>query len=422
MFLNSILNLIDFKLLEKRNFYKILCCDNFIIMNLHLMKFVDKYAGRLICTGLTCIEFFVRSFRKKFELDPKNVRNILIIKFWGIGSIILSTPLIVALHDKFPEAEISFLTLRKNKEMLNLLPHVNKIITLDIDHGYFNFIKSFVKSVLEMRRMKLDIVFDLEFFTRFSAIVTYFSGAKEKIGFKAWEVWRGNLHTIGIPFNRYWHIKQNFFNLGTAVGISPNSELELSEPELGDAKGGADSLLRGYNLKPKEYICMNPNAGELALSRKWPKENFAELTKKILEKQTEVKVVYLGSSKESEYVKSIILSIGPNPKLIDSSGELSLKELLIVLKNAKLLVSNDSGPLHLAVALKTPTVSFFGPETPVLYGHSGKNNIVFFKNLDCSPCINVHETKTHHCYKKIPDCLNMITSAEVYAEIKKLIG
>ncbi|MFH0807149.1 MAG: glycosyltransferase family 9 protein [Elusimicrobiota bacterium] len=388
-------------------------------MDFRLMKFVDKYAGWLLCALLSFAGLFLKLFRKKTQPTPP--RKILVMKFWGMGSIILSTPLLQALKTKFPDSKIYFLTLSRNEEIVKMFEPVNEVITLDIDHGPAGFLMSFVKIVAVMRGIKLDILLDLEFFTRFSAIVTYLSGAKERIGFKAWEAWRGQLHTIGVPFNRYWHVAQNFYNLGRAAGIPEEKNLVLLQPKPAiDVNAEMKTIFSRFNLESGKYICINPNAGEIAMTRRWPKDNFTQLTKNILSRSKDLKIAYIGNSKESGYIDSIISGLDKS-RVINTAGTLNISQLIVLFKNSKLLISNDSGPLHLAVALKTPTISFFGPETPVLYAPSGDKNIVFFKNLDCSPCINVHEDKTFRCDKKSPACLEDITVGEVWNKLEKLI-
>src|SRR3989339_811911 len=209
-------------------------------MTFHAMKFVDKYAGWILCTLLSFIDFFIKPFKNNEGTAGLNsTKNILVMKFWGMGSIILSTPLLQALRGRFPGAKIHFLTLSRNRDIVKMFEPVDGVITLDIDHGPNGFLLSFIRIVRAMRKLKIDILFDLEFFTRFSAIVTYLSGARERIGFKAWEVWRGRLHTIGVPFNRYWHVTRNFYNLGKAAGIPEVKSMELLKPELStDEKSG----------------------------------------------------------------------------------------------------------------------------------------------------------------------------------------
>jgi ADP-heptose:LPS heptosyltransferase len=88
-----------------------------------------------------------------------------------------------------------------------------------------------------------------------------------------------------------------------------------------------------------------------------------------------------------------------------------------LLRAAALLVTNDSGPLHLADALGTPTVSFFGPETPTLYGPRGPRNTVLYRAIDCSPCISIYNAKTVRCMRSAPECLSGITVDEALAAV-----
>ncbi|MEI7562613.1 MAG: glycosyltransferase family 9 protein [bacterium] len=86
-------------------------------------------------------------------------------------------------------------------------------------------------------------------------------------------------------------------------------------------------------------------------------------------------------------------------RILNISGIYSLKQFFVVVKSVKLFISNDSGPLHVAVAYQTPTISFFGPETPLIYGPNYKKDLhkVFFMNLYCSPCISVFRDKNFVC-------------------------
>jgi heptosyltransferase-2 len=138
----------------------------------------------------------------------------------------------------------------------------------------------------------------------------------------------------------------------------------------------------------------------------------------VLADETGCDVVLIGSEREAAYVRRIRDEAG-RPNIHELAGALSLGMLAELLQRSKLLVTNDSGPLHLAVALDVPTVSLFGPETPVLYAppQNGRH-IVFFKNIDCSPCINVHNGKLMKCCRTRPECLESITVAEVVRAIR----
>lgn len=387
------------------------------------MKFVDKYAGWALCVMLTALARVFGLFRRSVPKTGKDsLSRILIIKFWGMGSIILASPLFKDIKDKFPDSQLLFFTLAGNKETVKMFPQIDRVLTLEIEKGIFKFLQSLIRSLFELRLVRLDLAIDLEFFTKFSAITTYLTGARERVGFKAWEVWRGDLHTTGVPFNRYWHVTRNFRNLLSAIGFSQEDKPRILVPFVPDAtQSKAKKILYDHGLSGSPIVCINPNSGEIALVRKWPKENFIELSTKIARHFGDgLKIVFIGTSKEFEYTQSIIDSV-PGPKPVNLAGKLSVQELAYVIRNSKLLITNDSGPLHLATALGVPTVSFFGPETPVLYGPIGAIHKAFYKNIDCSPCINVHEDKTSYCYKKSPQCLEEIEVDEVWLEISRIL-
>lgn len=375
------------------------------------MQKVDQLLGPFICSILSVIEYFKNLFKEKDRVIQP--RNILVMKFWGMGSIILIMPSVFQIKQSFSNCRIVFLTLKRNYEVLKAYSKIiDEIVFIDVDLGFKNFVLSFLNLLIYLIKTKFDIVIDYEFFTRFSSIVTFLTRSKIKAGFISWEVWRGNLHNVVVPFNRYWHVYDNFLNLTSKAINRKLYNIGLIEPEI--IKKEEKTLL-------KNYICINPNCGELALQRRWPKENFVKLSKKILNDFKNLDIIFLGSLKEKEYVEKLVEEIN-HDNVKSYAGKLNFNELGYLIKGAKLLITNDSGPLHLAAALNIPTISFFGPETPVLYGPLGEKHIIFFKNIDCSPCINVHKCKTIKCYKKFPNCLLEISVEEVYAEVKKILS
>lgn len=375
------------------------------------MQKVDQLLGPFICSILSVIEYFKNLFKEKDRVIQP--RNILVMKFWGMGSIILIMPSVFQIKQSFSNCRIVFLTLKRNYEVLKAYSKIiDEIVFIDVDLGFKNFVLSFLNLLIYLIKTKFDIVIDYEFFTRFSSIVTFLTRSKIKAGFISWEVWRGNLHNVVVPFNRYWHVYDNFLNLTSKAINRKLYNIGLIEPEI--IKKEEKTLL-------KNYICINPNCGELALQRRWPKENFVKLSKKILNDFKNLDIIFLGSLKEKEYVEKLVEEIN-HDNVKSYAGKLNFNELGYLIKGAKLLITNDSGPLHLAAALNITTISFFGPETPVLYGPLGEKHIIFFKNIDCSPCINVHKCKTIKCYKKFPNCLLEISVEEVYAEVKKILS
>lgn len=395
-----------------------------------MMKFIDKYPGVPLCFLLFIYDKIRSLFRPHAAEDGTPVRNILIIKFWGLGSIVLVSPAIKALKSAFPEASISIITLCSNIEISGMIEEIDEVVCLEIRKGFLRFTTDTFAALYKLRKQKIDITVDFEFFTRFSAIITYLSGASRRVGFHAYEVWRGKLHTKEVPFNRYWHVSKNFLNLAVAAGARPRAGSDISFRDISTygldglkidqaSLDYVDKLLLDSGAKDEKLVVININAASLALERRWPREKFLELSKKML-LLSGVKLAFVGGKEDVSYVSDVVSDIN-DPKIINLAGQLSIGQLAALFKKSELLVTNDSGPLHLAVAVGVPTVSFFGPETPVLYGPIGENHTVFFKGIDCSPCINVHDSKTVRCRSGKAKCMESIEVDEVLNHVSQYL-
>ncbi|GAB4339722.1 MAG: glycosyltransferase family 9 protein [Candidatus Abyssubacteria bacterium] len=379
------------------------------MLSLRTMKWVDSYVGQPLCLLFGVL---ARLKRRGPLSYPAEVRKVLVIKFWGMGSIVLAAPALEKLKKKYPGCRIFFLTFDGNRDICRMIPSIDEILTIRIDSNMATFIRDTLSILHRVRREKFDFVADLEFFTRFSALITFLTRARVKAGFHAWETYRGNLHDIRIPFNYYWHVSDNFVNL--AIAGDP-SEGERVLPRLvvpHDSEVWVSQFLTTKGVSPRELlVVLNPNAGELALERRWPRETFARLIR-ILEDRYAARLFLIGSKSEREYNADILREAG-TVKADNLAGGLSIVRLAALFLRANLVITNDSGPLHIACAVGTPTISFFGPETPVLYGPQGDGHHVFFRNISCSPCINVHNTKTVRCRRGHPECLARITVEDV---------
>jgi ADP-heptose:LPS heptosyltransferase len=207
----------------------------------------------------------------------------------------------------------------------------------------------------------------------------------------------------------------NFYNLCSNIGVQRLSELQLVRPVVrSEDREAVDELLRGHKVVNR-IMTVHVNASDLIIERRWPYENFIELINRVVSRH-DIAVIFIGSQSEAGMVEEIMGRI-KRPSVLNFAAKLSIRQLAYLFERSELIVSNDSGPLHLAVAMGVPTVSFFGPETPVIYGPRGKEHKVFFKNLDCSPCVNVHDRKSVHCYWAKPRCMEAITVDEVYDAI-----
>lgn len=389
------------------------------------LQAVDKRLGWVVC-ALAQPLGWLRGARSP-AAEPARV---LCIKFWGIGSLQMLTAAALRLRSAHPNARLSLLTLAGNAEFARGLGVFDEIVTLDVKTrrgpiGWSVLLARIARLVVALRRARYDAVYDFEFFTRFSALVTLASGARDTHGFAAPNVWRGGFHGRTVPFNRYWHAARNFRALAGGEDGEEVLPRDLAPFQVAEEHERAvETELARAGLAPdRPFVVLNPNAGALSLERRWPAQHFTTLARALVDEDA-LPVVFVGAADEAEYVGSLARAIGAAPRglLADLSGRLAVGELSALLARAACVVTNDSGPMHVAAALGAPTIGLFGPETPVMYGPLGDDCVGLWKPPACSPCINVHDNKRSTCIHGQPECLVGIAPAEVLDETRRMVA
>ncbi len=385
------------------------------------LQTADQALGRLACALLQPL----RWKRRWLRLRPSCPDRILAIKFWGIGSLQLLTPAVRALRERSPGARIDLLTLRENEAFARSLGVFDEVRTIDVaTASWSRLLARLYHLVRALRRSRYGEVIDFEFFTHFSAIVTALSGAPRTRGFAAPGLGRGRFHRATVPFNRYWHVARNFRLLAAGRDSGDVTSAELTPPRVTSAaRERVARVLGEHGIEATSgFVVLNANAGRLSLERRWPAERFAELARRLVTEDG-LRVVLVGAPAERAHVARVAALARPLPHgfLLDLAGELSIDELVALLERANAVVSNDSGPMHVAAALETPTVGLFGPETPVMYAPLGTRARALWEPPICSPCINVHDNKLATCIHGRPECLLAIGVEAVLDETRRAL-
>lgn len=379
------------------------------------LQYIENLLGGLACSILSLFSFLLVTNKTP---EPSKVKRVLCVKFWGIGSLILATPFLEEAKRTFPNAKIELLTLSGNKGVVKMLPGVDAVHYLDLGSNLFEAICAFVRCMFSVRTMGYDVLIDLEFYTRASAILAFFSGAATRVGYHSQGVWRGNFHTHRIAFNVYRHVTANFYNLLEPFGVKP--ACDAINPKVSLGAGGEKEvvgLLKRLGVAGPFFV-VNVNAGELAYERRWAPERYVALVSDLCA-EYKATALFVGSPSEREYVNSVVERIAPGAgQAVNIAGELSLDGLGELFKQCSFVVTNDSGPLHLAVAVGARVASFFGPETPVLYGPVGVGHLVFFSCAPCSPCINAERAKDLQCWQSTVRCQEEIGVDETLVRIR----
>jgi lipopolysaccharide heptosyltransferase II len=375
----------------------------------------DRWLGRTACALMQPLRVHRRRPARE---EP---RRLLLIKFWGMGSLQLLTAAVRALRTRHPKAEIVLLTLEQNREFASGLLSFDRVLSLDVATGsWLRIVRRILGLVRGLRAERFDAVYDFEFFTRFSAVISRLSGAPQTYGFASPSVWRGGFHTATAPFNRYWHVARNFRSLAGGESGEDVVPGELSTFAIGPRhEAEVDELLAELTWEGSTgLVVLNPNAGTLSLERRWPKSHFAGLARKLI-RDHGLRVVLIGAPGEVRWTAEVEALVGGVPPglLVNAAGRLSAGGMCAILARADAFVSNDSGPMHVAAALGTPTIGLFGPETPVMYRPLGPRARALYDPPACSPCINVHQNKLAVCSRGRPECLIGISVEGVLAAL-----
>ena len=373
------------------------------VLKIKLAKFLDEYLGRISIR--LCRALGRRSFKE-------TSRKILFIKFWGIGSIVLSEPALRWLRRNYENCELHYLTLSDNAELFKMMPDVTKVYLLPFRNP-FRFVYENLRLLRRLRRERYQLVFDAEFFANYSAIVAWLTKAPEIVGFSRNSNAKRLLLDIGISFQDKLHTSQQFLNLvQQGLGQQP-------QPIRPSLKPPGHLLLRNWPFLREGYIVMNINASSLALERRWPRERFVKLADFLLS-TFDCHLILIGSENEAAYVRPVAQALNQYERLHDLTGQVTLSGLALLIRGAICLISNDSGPIHLASAFATPTVGFYGPETPDRYGPLSPRNLVFYRQLWCSPCMSVENAKTVNCINDLA-CMQDIQVKEVLPQVESFI-
>ncbi|MDD2365630.1 MAG: glycosyltransferase family 9 protein [Desulfuromonadaceae bacterium] len=390
-------------------------------MKLSLMRYIDETVGtfltRLLRFGIILKRLVVPV---PAEVDRLEVRTVICQKYFGLGSILHAVPLVKALRYHYPNASIIFMTLPSNREVVELCRIADEVRTIDTSSPLI-FLRELTSTLLYLLRKRVDISIDLEFFSKFSLFVSVLCGARRRVGLYMKKIRPGGVLTDKVFFNNYRHISEIYFAYAETVGIARRPEFFDSLLPHMDA-GVLERVMAKLSIPDNtRLIVVNVNVGTLSLSRRWPAEHFVRLIQRLVDSYPEYCYLLVGMESEFRYVENIAGRIGHNNNLINCAGMTTVPELFALIESAFLFISCDSGPLHIASLYRKNLVGFYGPETPIVYGPTNSNSLVFYSGKHyCSPCLSVYDSKKCLYGELCPDndCLRSIDPDAVFQTIE----
>ncbi|MHC4133103.1 MAG: glycosyltransferase family 9 protein [Planctomycetota bacterium] len=334
--------------------------------------------------------------------------NILIIKPSSLGDIVLALPALSALRESYPDAEISWLIRPEFAPLIENHPDLTKTIAFDrkfLGKSWYNP-KAFaclLSLIKLLRKSKFDLIIDFQGLFR-TGCLAWLSGCRKRIGMDNAREFAGLFYTQKIQQKpEYIHLVDYYLEIVRPTGAS-KSEPDFALPINPSAEESIKQLLKDKELDIDNYGVLIP--GSVHADKCWPVDNFAELAEKI-HKQFGLSMVVTGTSSEKKITEGVkALSKVP---IIDLAGLTSLGELAALINGARLVVSNDTGPGHIAAALGVPLVMMFSRANPV--------RIHPYKRKECVVAIEPFSRGSKPNSKDSKYDINKITVEQVYERV-----
>lgn len=335
-------------------------------------------------------------------------RRILIIKPSSLGDIVHALPTLAALRQSFPQAHIAWLVKRQWAGLLERAEGLDRV--WPVGPG----IAGWLSEIPRLRAERFDLAVDLQGLLR-SALMARLAGCPMRIGFANGREGSPFFYTqrVAVP-TAEMHAVDRYLLVADALGAArpatPQFRFNISQADRGQV---ADALGRAGVKAGASWIAMNVSARWP--TKRWPAESFAAVADRLHEEGAGPVVLFGGSDDRAD--AQAVKSLARSASIKDLTGMTQLGLLPALLQSASALLTNDSGPMHVAAAVGTPVVALFGPTSPVRTGPYGKNHQVLTHRLPCSPCFS------RHCTNAVErECLTGIEPARVVEAVRNLLA
>lgn len=331
-------------------------------------------------------------------------RRILIIKPSSLGDVIHALPTLAALRDRFPSAHITWLVKHQWVGVLERAEGLDRI--WPIEPG----LKGWLRVVRPLRAAAFDLVIDLQGLLR-SGVIARLTGCPTRVGFANAREGSRFCYTCNVPVPTLdMHAVDRYLLIASAVDAPPKGvpEFRMRLTDM-DCDRVAQLLKERGVLPDAPWIAMHVSARWD--TKRWPPEHFAAVADALHELRLG-SVALIGGPDDRAAIQAVMAEMQTTP--LNLTGQTSPELLPALLASASVLVSNDSGPMHIAAAMGTPVVALFGPTSPLRTGPYGKAHRVFTSGVPCSPCFS------RTCTNSVPlQCLTTIDPKAVIDAVRE---
>lgn len=322
------------------------------------------------------------------KIKKSEIKRILLITLTNIGDIILTTPIIAVLEREFPNARLDVMVGPLGKGIFVDHPRVFKVIV----YNKHLPLQEKRRLVQKLRKIKYDLAIDLK-----NTLFPILIGAR----YRTSPIQNTPKELVHKKEYHLWKLKQ----LGIGVAADEPFSIHVNKKD----QEYIDALLYKINNREK-LVAVSPSSKSLI--KRWDRSGFAEVCERLIE-ECKAAVVMIGDNSDTDVIEEIMKDMKNKP--YNFAGTTSITQLAHLLKRSKLLITNDSAPMHVGCAVGTNVLAIFGPTDPYKYGPRGKKDRIITKKVHCSPC------ETAQCRFK-HECMKSISADEVYRAAKDMLS
>lgn len=327
-----------------------------------------------------------------------------LIRLSSLGDVILTTGITRELKRMLAASEITMITSSRYREIFKFNPYLNKTITLEGKK-----IKDLSRLIKRVRDEKLDVLVDLHLNPR-SILISCTSWSRKKLQYSK-SRWLRSMMVFRKTQRSCDHIVTRYFKPFEKLGL----ESMHLKPEVWIDDETRKSMDFAVGKGEIPLVAVSPGAKRP--TKIWPAEEYGRFCRLLIETKR-TKIVIVGDRDDTEVANKIKNIVGED--IIDLTGKTSFLQLASVLERSAVLVTNDSGPMHMAVAVNTPVVAIFGPTVPEFgFAPLGERDKVIEKKLSCRPC-SLHGSE--RCRENGFKCMRLITAEEVFEAVSGVLN
>jgi lipopolysaccharide heptosyltransferase I len=338
--------------------------------------------------------------------------RILLIKLSAVGDVIHALPVLAGLRARFPTAQIDWLVRPDCADLVRCHPALSNVVPFPRHLSGAPWVKvaALLGSLGSVRRPRYDLAIDLQGQLR-SAVYALASRAPVRIGFaNAREgAWLAYTHRVAVPSPDH-HAVERYLWVGDLLGF-PRRDPDFTISVPPDAAAATEALAHRHGLAGQRLAILVP--GTVWETKHWSVDGFAAVGRHLAGRG--LRVIVAGSARDRGRAAAVAAAC---PGAIDLCGDTSLGELAALIRQATICVTNDSGPMHLAVALGTPVASAFGPTNPVRTGPYRRPRSVVRADVPCSPCYLRQLRQCPYDHR----CMTTLSAAMMTERIDEILG